>query len=396
MSLSELFLSNYPSHSFFSESYRLLRTGIQFSFLDEEFRSLLITSAGAEEGKTASTANLAYTFAQAGKTVLMIDADLRKPKLSSLMDTKGLPGLVGLLTDTFSVDVRSGSLSEFSVSDLFWLIAFQKKTGLLDLTGEKETVSIYFKHGDLMDVQWLTRPKKKMLASLLINSNILTSEQAEQAMAQAKDSGQRLGFTLINMGLVGEEDLTGLITLHSLEGLRIALQFTSGSFSFKKLADAHFEQRTFNPVDLPDIYRQAVIGHEEFLYLKKGIDASIVQTDTDNLFLLPSGPRPHKPAELLGSERMSFLLSYLNRRFDILVIDSPPVLLASDALLIAPRTDGVVLIVKHGLMKREVVRKSVEQLRRAKANLIGVALNQVNFKKDRDYKYYRHYYHEDK
>ena len=66
--LSDLFLENYPPKSNYAESYRSLRTGIQFSFLDEEFRSILITSAGAEEGKTASTANLAYTIAQAGKT----------------------------------------------------------------------------------------------------------------------------------------------------------------------------------------------------------------------------------------------------------------------------------------------------------------------------------------
>ncbi|MFC1829422.1 polysaccharide biosynthesis tyrosine autokinase [Thermodesulfobacteriota bacterium] len=394
MDLSELFLGNYPDHSFYSESYRMLRTGIQFSFLDEEYRSILITSAGAEEGKTASTANLAYTFAQAGKTALMIDADLRKPRLSSIVETTDRSGLSELLGDTFSADVRSGSLAEFSVSDLFHLLKFQKRTGLLDLAAGQEKINLYFLNGDLADVQWPTRPKKKRLATQLVNSNVLTRKQAEQALSQGRNTGQKLGFTLINMGLVTAEDLTGIITLHMLEGLRTAMQIKSGTFSFENLPDSNFEQSAFNPVDLPQTYRQAVVGHEEFLYLKNEIEASIIPTDTENLFLLPSGPRPPKPAELLGSERMSFLLSYLNRRYDIVVIDSPPVLLASDALLIAPQVDGVLLIVKYGLINRQTIKKSIEQLRRAQANIIGVALNQVDIKKDGQYKYYAKYYHE--
>ena len=86
------------------------------------------------------------------------------------------------------------------------------------------------------------------------------------------------------------------------------------------------------------------------------------------------------PAELLDSRRMSFLLSFFKRRFDVLIIDSPPILPTSDALILAPQTDGVVLIIKAGMTNRELVKKTVEKLRMAKANLIGVVLNQVDFK----------------
>jgi Mrp family chromosome partitioning ATPase len=393
VNLSDLLLENHASESRFAESYRSLRTNINFFFLEKELRSLLIASAGAEEGKSASTANLSYTIAQSGKTVLMIDADLRKPVLSRIIQAQDSHGLSGLLSDTLSIDVRSGSLTEFGVSDLYRLISFQKKTGLLELVEGQERVNIFFLHGELADVQWLTRPGEKRLATRLVKDNVLSREQIKQAMSRVENTGQRLGYMLINMGLVSEEDLAGFISLHMLEGLRIALQFKSGTFSFGNLHESFFEQGSFNPFDLQKLYRQAVIGQEKLPYLQKEINASIVKTQVENLFLLPSGPRPPNPAELLGSERMSFLLSYLNRRFDIIVIDSPPILLASDPLLIAPQTDGVVLIVKAGQMKRELVKKSADQLQSARANLIGVVLNQME-SEESYYKYYSDYYKE--
>ena len=109
--LAELSLNNFPTNSRFAESYRTLRTNIYFSFMDKEFRSLLVTSAGEEEGKTTTVANLSYTMAQAGKTVLMMDADLRKPMLSRLLPPRDSRGLTWLLSDAFGTDVNSLPLS---------------------------------------------------------------------------------------------------------------------------------------------------------------------------------------------------------------------------------------------------------------------------------------------
>ena len=391
---TELFLNYYPMHSSFAESYRTLRTSIRFSFMEKEFRSLLITSAGQDEGKTTTVANLSYTLAQSGKSVLMIDTDLRKPALSLMIPNQGSTGLSGLLSDTFGTDARSGSLAELGVSDLFWLLSFQKKTGVLHLTDGKQEIDVYFLRGELVDINWVTRPDEKKMAALLIRNKLLTEEQAEQALIRKKNTGRKLGFILINMGLVKEDDLTGFITLHIIEGLRTALEFKAGRFSFEKLSESRFERPSFDPADLPLLYRQAVIGEEELPYLQKKINSTIVKTNVENLFLLPSGPLPPNPAELLGSNRMSFLLSYLNRRFDILVMDTPPILPASDALLLAPQIDGVMLIVKAGQTNRKMVKKAVEQIRTAKANLIGVILNQVDVKREGYYKYYSKYYGE--
>jgi non-specific protein-tyrosine kinase len=88
-----------------AEAYRTLRTNIQFSVLDKQLRTLLVTSAGPDEGKTTTAANLAITLAQTGRSVLLVDADLRRPgqhELFHLGNEIGLTTLVlgGALADT--------------------------------------------------------------------------------------------------------------------------------------------------------------------------------------------------------------------------------------------------------------------------------------------------------
>ena len=360
--------------------------------MEKPCRSLLVTSAGEEEGKTLTVANLAYTVSRTGKSVLMIDADLRKPRLSRLSASQESSGLTGLLSDVFSTDLRRGPLGQFGMSDLYRLLSLQKKTGLLRLSDRKDEVELFFLQGELVDLNWLTRPEEKKLAAVLINSNLLTQEQEKQAIARQKDTGQKLGFILINMGLLKEEDLTGPLTIHMMEGLRTALGFKTGEFVFKELPPSDYDEASFDPVDFRRLYNQVIFGEEELPYVKKKIESAVMEIDTTSLFLLPSGNIPPNPSELLASERMFFLISNLIKRFDLLVIDSPPILPISDALILAPYTDGVVLMIKAGLMNRNMVKKSIEQLHLAQANLIGVVLNQVDMKKDGYYKYYHRYY----
>lgn len=81
-----------------SEAYRVLRTNIQYSSVDKPLKTIVVTSAGPMEGKTTTIANLAVTFAQAGSKVLLIDTDLRKPKVHKVFTLLNSRGLTNLLT----------------------------------------------------------------------------------------------------------------------------------------------------------------------------------------------------------------------------------------------------------------------------------------------------------
>ncbi|WP_087974151.1 CpsD/CapB family tyrosine-protein kinase [Oceanobacillus rekensis] len=80
-----------------SEQYRTVRTNLQFASVDEEVRCIMLTSAGPAEGKSMTTANLAVVYAQQGKSVLLIDADLRKPTVHYTFRLDNLKGLSNVL-----------------------------------------------------------------------------------------------------------------------------------------------------------------------------------------------------------------------------------------------------------------------------------------------------------
>jgi polysaccharide biosynthesis transport protein len=88
-----------------AEAYRTLRTNLEFASVDEPVRSLLVTSSIPSEGKTTTSSNLAVAFAQAGRTVILLDADLRKPDVHKLFNLPNVSGLTSLLrTDDVAID----------------------------------------------------------------------------------------------------------------------------------------------------------------------------------------------------------------------------------------------------------------------------------------------------
>src|SRR5699024_9427707 len=86
-------ITNLNPKSPISEQYRTVRTNIQFSSVDEELRSILFTSSGPSEGKSLTTANMAVAYAQQGKSVLLIDADLRNPTVNYTFRLDNMKGL---------------------------------------------------------------------------------------------------------------------------------------------------------------------------------------------------------------------------------------------------------------------------------------------------------------
>lgn len=202
-----------------AEAYRVLRTAILLSSAVHPPRSLLITSAVPQDGKTMTCANIAIVLAQQGKRVLLVDADMRRPNIHRIF---GIPGRVGL-------------------------------------------------------------------------SNILTGGA--------------------------------------------------------KVSDA--VQTTVQP----------------------------------NLFALPAGPVPPHPSELLSSSLMQDLIRKWRDDYDHLIIDSPPVISVTDAVLLSVQADAVVLIIRSGETSAAHVRRTRNLLQSVKANLLGVVVNAADLGSP-DYYYY--------
>jgi len=121
-----------------------------------------------------------------------------------------------------------------------------------------------------------------------------------------------------------------------------------------------------------------------------GLDACLRETTVPDLSVLPSGPIPPNPAELLGSGRMSKLIADLEERFDMVLVDSPPVLAVTDAAVVAPKVGGVVLVVRSGVVARAQVHRAKDALEAVNAKLLGVVLGAVN-QEGRDGYYYYYY-----
>lgn len=208
-----------------AEAFRTLRTNIQFSSLDNNLKTVLITSSGPGEGKTTIIINLAIAMAQSGKKVLILDCDLRKPTIHKKL---GLPNGIGL-------------------------------------------------------------------TNLLIDG--------------------------------------------------------------KKIEDC------------------------------------LMTTEIPNMYALTSGPMPPNPSELLSSNRMNAILSEFEKFFDIILIDSPPVLAVTDAQILSTLSDGVTLVASYGHSEKNALVKAKDLIDKVGGKVLGVILNKVPEHSEDSYygKYYGYY-----
>lgn len=213
-------IAKYDPKSPISEQYRTIRTNILYSSVDQEIRTIMVTSSGPGEGKSTTTANLAVVFAQQGKTVLLVDADLRKPTVHYTFNTLNTSGLTSVLT---------------------------------------------------------------------------------------------------------------------------------------------------NQVPLME---------------------AVQANDEKNLYILPSGPIPPNPSELLSSRAMQLFVEKALEEFDLVLFDTPPVLAVTDAQILANLCNGSVLVVSSGTTEKDALIKTKELLSSSKGKILGVVLNNKKQDKQSSYYYY--------
>ena len=208
-----------------AEAYRTLRTNIQFSNVDGELKILCVTSSGPGEGKTTTSINLAETFAQAGKRVLIIDGDLRRPRVHKVFKVSNNKGLTNVLAGQYSID-----------------------------------------------------------------------------------------------------DVT-----------------------------------------------------------------HIIGTD---VIVMTSGPIPPNPSELLGSQKMKDLVEQLKQRYDVIIIDAPPVGIVTDAAILSTIVDGTILVIASGKTEIEEAKRAKQLLENVGARILGVVMTMIPVSKKGYYGYQYYSYEE--
>lgn len=196
------------SKSPISEQFRTIRTNIQFSSIDSEIKTLMVTSSGPGEGKSTTTANLAVVFAQQGKKVLLVDADMRKPTAHYTFNHTNTFGLTSVLTKQMTLEK---AVKETNNQDLFILTSGPIPPNPAELLSSQAMERFFEEAQQMFDVILFDTPPLLAVADAQILTNkcdgtilVVSSGKTEKEMiVKAKellDSAQSklLGVVLNN------------------------------------------------------------------------------------------------------------------------------------------------------------------------------------------------------
>jgi len=193
-----------------AEAYRTLRTNMEFSNLDKSLRALVVTSAGAEEGKSTTLANLAVTIAQGGKKVILVDADLRRPTQHQIFGLKNDVGLSDMVRDDTSL--AEPPLQDTAVPNLKVLTSGHLPPNPAEILGSKrmsEILAVLLERADMVlcdappvlavtDAAVLANKVDGVL--LVVSAGKTKRESAKKAQAQlGKINARILGAVLNNV-----------------------------------------------------------------------------------------------------------------------------------------------------------------------------------------------------
>ena len=137
------------------------------------------------------------------------------------------------------------------------------------------------------------------------------------------------------------------------------------------------------------------VGLSSCISMGTALSDAVQKTSIEGLYALTGGVIPPNPSELLGSEQMKNLLQRAKEQYDYVLIDTPPVMPVTDALVVSRFVDGMILVIASGEVKVEMAREVKNQLVNAGANILGVVLNKVRSEHHGyGYGYYYYYGHD--
>ncbi|MBP1046360.1 CpsD/CapB family tyrosine-protein kinase [Enterococcus sp. BWM-S5] len=196
-----------------SEQYRTIRTNIQYSMVDYDLRTLVITSSGPGEGKSTTAANLAVVFANSGKKVLLVDADLRKPTVArtfSLSNTNGLSSILGNRQIYLDQAIQDSGVDNLSVltsgpkpPNPSELLGSQRMERLIEELGKRYDLIIF----DMPPVVTVTDAQ---ILSSKVNGTILVVREGvskRESLKKAKSLLEYVGANVLGVVYNGAKNL---------------------------------------------------------------------------------------------------------------------------------------------------------------------------------------------
>lgn len=121
-------------------------------------------------------------------------------------------------------------------------------------------------------------------------------------------------------------------------------------------------------------------------------EKAIQESGVENLNVLTSGIKPPNPSELLGSVKMQQFINSLKGIYDYIILDTPPILMVTDAQILSRYSDGCLFVISSGEAEKEAVIKGKELLEKVNSKILGVVLNKVQVTGKGYYGYYYYYY----
>jgi capsular exopolysaccharide synthesis family protein len=194
--------------SFVTESYKLLRTNLNFKNVNNRYQVTLVTSAGKKEGKTTTICNLAITFAQTGKKVLLIDADLRLPQVGESFNiNKRKNGLSNMLVDALPLESLVNKIDDLEQLEI--LTAGNKQVSPTELLNSEAFESLIRKSREKFDLILIDAPPVLSFADASIISKVVdgvllvvASHETKKLMViEAKKNLDKVGASIIGVVL---------------------------------------------------------------------------------------------------------------------------------------------------------------------------------------------------
>lgn len=148
-----------------------------------------------------------------------------------------------------------------------------------------------------------------------------------------------------------------------------------------------------NPTQHKNFKRSNRAGFSTCIATHKAVCDFVQSTDIEGVELLPGGPVPPNPSELLGSKQVSSLLDSLKQKYDYILVDTPPIMPVTDAAVIGSKVDGLILVVEYGNIAPNLLKDAKERLTSPNINLLGVVLSKVEVNNGSSYGYGHYQYY---